>query len=133
MLNKIHVLQKRAVRIIDNSYYLSHSTPIFKKLGLLKVRDVFKLTFLKFLFKVKTNNLPSNCVNLIQLNNVANPRYSMRYVNVFICPPHKKAFREKCIKIFGPKLWEEIPNEVATSGSITTFKRKLKQHLLSFY
>ena len=57
----------------------------------------------------------------------------MRYVDVFKCPPHKKAFREKCIKIFGPKLWEEIPNEVATSGSIMTIKRKLKQHLLSFY
>ena len=132
-LNKIHVLQKRAIRIIDNSFYLSHSTPIFKKFNLLKVMDVFKLTCLTFLFKVKTNNLPSNCNNLIQLNNAANPRYHMRYVDVFKCPPHKKAFREKCIKIFGQKLWEEIPNEIASSGSIMTFKRNLKQYLLGFY
>ena len=38
---KLHLLQKKAVRIINNSHYIAHTDPIFKKLHMVKVTDMF--------------------------------------------------------------------------------------------
>ena len=45
---RIEKLQKRAVRFITQSKYLTHTDPIFIKLNLLKIQDIFKLNQLKF-------------------------------------------------------------------------------------
>ena len=41
-LNRILLLQKRAVRILTNSEYRAHSDPLFKQL---KILDIFKLIY----------------------------------------------------------------------------------------
>ena len=38
--NRIHLLQKRAIRNINNANYKAHSEPIFKSLNLLKINDI---------------------------------------------------------------------------------------------
>ena len=48
---RIEKLQKRAVRFITQSKYLAHTDPIFIKLNLLKIQDIFKLIQLKFYYK----------------------------------------------------------------------------------
>ena len=55
---RVFKLQKRAVRIITRSHYLSHTDPIFLHLKLLKVIDLYKNFQLKFYFKL-TNQLLS--------------------------------------------------------------------------
>ena len=42
-LEKIHKLQKWAVRIISNSHYRSHSAPLFQKHDILNIYDSYKL------------------------------------------------------------------------------------------
>ena len=56
--HKIHILQKKALRIITDSDYIAHSEPICKELRLLKVTDMFQLTIWKFYFKLMNNLLP---------------------------------------------------------------------------
>ena len=51
-------IQKKAVRTITYSNYIAHSGPLLKELNLLKVKDLFELKILKFLFKLYHNNLP---------------------------------------------------------------------------
>ena len=51
-------LQKRAIRIISNSKYNAHTIPIFKKLNLLQINDIFKLQCMKFYHKYINNQLP---------------------------------------------------------------------------
>ena len=45
-LNPLFLLQKKAIRLINNSAYLDHTVPIFESLGFLKVFEVFKLNCL---------------------------------------------------------------------------------------
>ena len=51
-------IQKKAVRTITYSNYIAHSVPLLKELNLLKVKDLFELKVLKFLFKLYHNTLP---------------------------------------------------------------------------
>ena len=50
VLNHIELsyYKKRAIRLITNSSYTAHTTPLFIELGLPKVQNMFKLKLLKF-------------------------------------------------------------------------------------
>ena len=56
--SRISKLQKRALRTITCSKYNAHTEPIFKKLKLLKIDDIYKVSLLKFYHKYNTNKLP---------------------------------------------------------------------------
>ena len=74
-INKILVLQKRALRIITrNDTFLSvpgplyPTDPLFYKLGILKVQDVFKLQVSTFIFNCLQLNAPTIFHNWFKLN-----------------------------------------------------------------
>ena len=54
----LHLLQKKAIRIITNSNYIAHTEPLLKELRLLKVTCMFPLAIWKFYFKLMNNQLP---------------------------------------------------------------------------
>ena len=56
--SRLSILQKKALRIITNSKYNSHTNPLFKSTQFLKVADIFKLQALKFYFQHCHNQLP---------------------------------------------------------------------------
>jgi len=75
-LNKILILQKKAVRMMTcNDRYpevpgpLPASDPIFKKLEILKIEDVFKLQVTKFIYACLLHNTPSIFLDWFVLNN----------------------------------------------------------------
>ena len=41
--HKLHLLQKKALRLVDNSYYIAHTDPILKKLHMVKIIDIFNI------------------------------------------------------------------------------------------
>ena len=55
-LHKVLTLQKKAIRLISNSSYISHTNLIQHKL--LKIRDLFKLKLLKLYYKLSYNLCP---------------------------------------------------------------------------
>ena len=56
--DKLHILQKKAVRIITSSSYFAHSEPLVKQLRLLKTCDIYKCQLLKNFFKLTHKQLP---------------------------------------------------------------------------
>ena len=61
--NRITIIQKKAIRIITASSYISHAEPLFKQLNLLKVEDILTLQELKFYFKYNQGILPKYLQN----------------------------------------------------------------------
>ena len=56
---RLTILQKRAVRILARRPYLSHSTPLFKSLQILKLEDLYITQLYKLYYKNVNNLLPS--------------------------------------------------------------------------
>ena len=56
--SRILLLQKKAMRIISNSWYRAHTEPIFKGLNILNINDLYRLMVLKFYFKLENKLLP---------------------------------------------------------------------------
>ena len=62
---------KKAIRVITNSSYLAHTTPLFKEEKLLKVQDISTLRLLKFYYKLCSGLLPpyfNRCYEIIEMN-----------------------------------------------------------------
>ena len=49
---RLEKLQKKAIRLITNIKYIAHTNPLFKRLQLLKIVDIFKLRVLKFYYNL---------------------------------------------------------------------------------
>ena len=57
--HRLHLLHKRALRIITNSHYIAHSEPIFKAVSCLIITDMFSAAIWMFYFKLTNNKLPN--------------------------------------------------------------------------
>jgi hypothetical protein len=55
---KLEKLQKRAIRVVAGTTCIAHTSPLFKCLKLLKIRDIFTLAKLKFYYKFCNDELP---------------------------------------------------------------------------
>ena len=60
LLERVIVLQKRAVRVISKSEYRAHTLPLFSKYKLLKFNDIVQFKTLLFMHKAKEGSLPDN-------------------------------------------------------------------------
>ena len=78
--DKVFELQKKAIRIITKSPYLAHTEPLFKKEKLLKIEDIFKISCLKFYYRLVNNMLHKNLKKLFTFVN----RLSLRHENNII-------------------------------------------------
>ena len=60
----LHLLQKKALRILASQDYISHTEPICKEYRILKIFDMYKLAIWKFYFKLMNNELPHYFTNM---------------------------------------------------------------------
>ena len=156
-LNKILVLQKKAVRMMTfNDNYpvipgpLTPSGPLFKKLGLLKIDDIFNLFVSKFILSCLLRISPSIfhlwfilSIDVHNHNSRLNSRISVdNYFEVGtpenINTLHTNGSRlenygRKLLKVSGQVIWNSLPKEIRCSPSIISLKYHLKNYLVNLY
>ena len=71
-LNKLLILQKRAVRLCTGAGYRASSSPLFKRLHLLKITEINKLQTVMFVLKFKLGLLPTSCINYVAISDTCN-------------------------------------------------------------
>ena len=149
-VNKILVLQKRALRLIThNDHFPSvpgplHPTgPLFHKLEILKIQDIFKFQVSKFIFNCLQLNTPiifhnwfrqshtihnyNTSTTFFDIDNVINSN------NLFIINARTTHYGLKWLKVSGPKIWNLFPNYIRSTQSVCSFNRYLKKHLIAQY
>ena len=132
-LQELLVLQKRAIRIINKSNYLSHTSPIFKDLAILKLSDINFYQTVLFVYKCKQNMLPVVCSRFVTFNiSVAEGR-NLRSVNEFIIPYCRTNLRAKCMNVRGPKHFSILPEVVRKAVSVSNFKSTFLSFLFTQY
>ena len=130
--NKLHVLQKRALRAVGNSDYRSASNPLFIKYNQLKIYDLCNLHVGTFMYKYCNNLLPLTFNNTFTTN-ANNHKYSTRHASDFALPNCKLEFGSKSISYLGVKVWNTIPTQVKNSKSIHSFKTNYKKSFIFSY
>ena len=131
ILHKLIILQKRAVRIITSSPYLSESSPLFRRLRLIKITDIHKLQVALFMHKIKFQLLPVSCLQYFKLN--THRVYATRQKYYFDIATFRINIRERSIAINGPRLWHSLSNNLQDCTSLNTLKRLIVESFLNVY
>ena len=133
-INKIFILQKRAIRTICKRKYRDHTEPLFKKENILKINDVFKLHVNLFMYDYRQNHLPESFSNFFPNNLQRNPDNSRR-PNTCYCERPRTKFTSTLPKHNFPKMWN---NTVANIKELEItsrqqFKTAMIKNLLQSY
>jgi len=131
-LDKIFKLQKRAMRIISNSHFRSHSAPIFKNLKVLNVYDMYKIELGVFMYKHFNDQLPQIFNTYFNKLIDINDRYT-RNKNDYQLMKHKTAMASRGVRSSGPRLWNTLSPKIKMSINLKQFKKQFKNDLINTY
>ena len=134
VLYPLEILQKRAVRFICFKPFTDHTLPLFKKLGILSVRNMFYFKVCQLVFKELhgMNNVDSFGFRFAQ-HSIGTRSVS----NQLLCLPYQgnnltKALFQTMSNV-GPRLFNKVPHVIKTTPSLSLFKQKLRSWLVDNY
>lgn len=129
-------LQKKLIRIINNSRYNAHTDPLFKQVKLLKVTDLSMLHELKFCYKLKHSLLPEYFTDFIPPRQSENHRYNTRNSNNYQLLRVKHAFAKNNIRHKVPHLLNNTDISIIdkiNTHSLYGFSKFLKYRYIESY
>ena len=134
--DKLHKLQKKAIRIITSSNFLAHSEPIFKQLHLLKSYDIYKCQLLKFLFKLVNKQLPAYFNQLpFAFNNQMHHHETRGFKRAFV-PRVNHEFSKKNIRYIAAITYNSTSDSVIAkiyTHSLLGFSTYVKNQIIEHY
>ena len=128
-INKILILQKKAIRSITNSPYNSHTAPLFLSLNILPFDKIIYLQKALFMHSIhyKYQHVSFNTTWNLNINREYD--HTLRNLNDFYLPlPRTDAFKRSTLYNL-PKTWNELPNEIKCHNNRFTFNICLKNEI----
>ena len=129
LLQKLFVLQKRAIRVITKSNYLAHTKELFLKLNILDVYSINNFQISVFMYSFTKELLPEIFKDYFTYNSDVNS-YQTRNSHKMYIPFYRYTFSRTVISYIGPVIWNNLPCKFKQSPTLSNFKRKYKYHLL---
>ena len=142
LLSPLHILQKKFVRMATfNDTYplipgpLTHTPPLFYKLNLLTIFDIYNLQLGKLVYDSLNNIGPTrSIIQFIRASELHD--HETRYANqgnLFSSWVRTTRFGLKNLQVEGGHLWATLPNNIKESQSKNIFVRHLKCKLIRSY
>ena len=131
-LNKLQVLQKKAVRAIFNLPYNSHTNDFFKENGLLKLNDIYRLNLTSHMYNIRIN--PANYdISLHPRSMSSIHSYNTRNRDSFTIPRYNRTASQSSFLYQSAKEWNLIPQQIKDSSGCASFKSNLRNYYCSLY
>ena len=128
-LNKIYIVQKKALRLINNSGYRSHTRPLFFKFKCLTVFNIYKYHLGVLMYKFERQILPTAIQNMFTLNSSIH-NYNTRLSSKFHIFSARTNFSKSTVRHQGPVLWNSL-SCLPPTHTVYQFKKNLKSFLLT--
>ena len=114
--------QKRTIRTITNSAYRDHTGPLFRRLKLLKLKDIYYFHLGSYMFRARARGEYATQTNI-----------QTRGINDALATRHRTTTTQHAVSYAGPKFWSSLPPHLRSINSYMRFRKSLKEHLLSQY
>ena len=131
-VKKLESVQKRAVRAIMGAKYNDPSTPLFKILNILKLKDLYELQTIHFVYDFVNLFLPRPLLNVHTYHGNIH-RHNTRHSTDPKPPKVNSEIMRKSFMYTGPTLWLSLDNNIKSSRSKSIFKKRVKQRYLNVY
>ena len=136
IISKVTVLQKRAIRIINQINYRGHTDPLFKSERILKITDLYKLHVSLFMFDLQSGSLPTSVKQFVPRsanNDTSRPTIITRQHDNIQGKRPRTTFSSKLPKHNFIKIWNSIDESTRNRKSRHIFKCILTKQLIAQY
>ena len=132
-LNKLQILQNKAICIIANSDWRSSITPQFRNLYVFKIADLYAYEIAKLMRKYSKNMLPP-CFSIFfrSLSKIHDRQSRSKSKNNLYLLKFSTCRCQRSLWFQGDKIWNSL-NPDLKKQSDQKFKTSLKNHLLESY
>ena len=130
--NKISILQKKAIRAINNLEYNDHTTEYFRENRILKLEDQYKFQISNYLYKILNSDVDNEISTKIK-SNVRVHSHNTRCEEMLIVSQICRSRSKNCIFHNGVKIWNSLPKSIKNSNSFYKLKKLTKTHYLEGY
>ena len=113
---------KKSISIINKAHYIAHSNNLFINNGILKLEEINKFNIAVHMFKNKLSSV-------YQTRHNYNTRQNTNLIPDF----NRLSTTQHSLTYVGPKVFNDIPEHIKQSSSLTIFKKRLKHFLISKY
>ena len=129
-LDRIFRIQKKYCRIITFSDFRAHSEPLFKKLSILNVYQMYKYQIALFMYKNMKGILPTSGSFSFVTNDSIHGHYTRGCRNIHLerCRTRK---RQLTVLHQGPKMWNSLSAHLRESPSVNVFMKRIKTFLIN--
>ena len=126
-MKRLEILQKKCIRNIANSGFRSHTNPNFLKLNLLKIKDIYELESMNFMYKYANDLHPNSLSGMFQP--LSNNNRTFSFKTSIVKGRSLKTFPSS----FLPQLWNNLNINTKTLNTLNSFKKKVKKDLMAKY
>ena len=107
-----------------------HVTPIYNKLGWLRMGEKYIYEVCLLIFKTYNKLIPDWLFTLPTVVQVRGNRFNTRNLKSLYVPRTNTDIGARSLNVIGPKLWNELPQNIRCSQTISSFKSHLMKFLL---
>ena len=132
-MNKLVILQKRAIRHICCSNYNDHTSPLFSSLNLLKLSDLILTNIASFTFKCINGKLSYNHFKTFFTKNSNIHSYNTRHrdnLHSFPCRTNAALNR---LRNRAANVWNSLPLYIKSSKSLNLLRKRTKAYFIDNY
>ena len=129
-ISKLSLLQRKCIRLICFSGYQEHTSPLFKNLKILKVKDVFTIKTLKFTFLWIHQQNPKTLSFLLRPSNIHSNLTHPKFLLPLI---HSDKYGRNSLLYQAGYTWNSYKKIMLPIVSLSSLVRKLNTHFFSSY
>ena len=127
-LNKIKLLQKKAIRIITYLEYNCPSNPLFINMKVLPIHQLITLNTLIFMYNFHIGHLPQIFKSLFVINSSVHSHNTRQRI-LLHKPPVRTTHALNSFKNVGISKWNNLSPDIRSSTTLTRFKKLCKTEL----
>jgi len=109
---KLYILQKKAIRTISKASFNEHTSPLFKRLHVLKIPDMCVLQDYKFHFNLENNMIPKYFSNKSFLTDQFVSKRTTRQSGKLQIPVVRHEFARNSMNYRYPKIHNNMPSDI---------------------
>jgi hypothetical protein len=129
-INKLIVMQKKAVRTIVRAPYNAHTNLIFQELSILKFQDIYNAHLGKYMYQQLNILLPEPLLHKFRFNRDIHVHNTRQRDQLHTQKSRTVLVANSFIKR-GPDYWNSLPDEIQKCETVNLFNKRQKSHLIS--
>ena len=126
--HKLAVLQNKSIRKISNSTYNASAAPLYSKLNILTLDNMYKFELCKLMYLSTCKLLPKPLLALYKTNTDIHNHDTRHKNDAHITTKHSDLLSRSFLHR-APELWLSIPDNIKQARTMNSFKSQTRKYL----